>query len=152
MLALFSLSSQPVTSCLLASRKCCVDRLRPPDFAAPTQSGGSGSAEKACFRGHFLHAGLIGSNSGPASRRPPLGDIDDHPPDPSGIGLAFEGGTQVDDLVTRVDRYLKTATQPAADQLKIPRLEVTWTKRQRLDVNSARAMPVTRAVSGSVVT
>jgi hypothetical protein len=29
-LALFSLSSQPVTSCLLASRKCCVDRMRPP--------------------------------------------------------------------------------------------------------------------------
>ena len=29
-MALFSLSSQPVTSCLLASRKCCVDRLRPP--------------------------------------------------------------------------------------------------------------------------
>ena len=28
-MALFSLSSQPVTSCLLASRKCCVDRLRP---------------------------------------------------------------------------------------------------------------------------
>ena len=34
MLALFSLSSQPVTSCLLASRKCCVDRLRPPFFGA----------------------------------------------------------------------------------------------------------------------
>ena len=29
-MALFSLSSQPVTSCLLASRKCCVDRLRRP--------------------------------------------------------------------------------------------------------------------------
>ena len=32
-MALFSLSSQPVTSCLLASRKCCVDRLRPPSVA-----------------------------------------------------------------------------------------------------------------------
>ena len=31
-MALFSLSSQPVTSCLLASRKCCVDRLRRPEL------------------------------------------------------------------------------------------------------------------------
>ena len=46
MLALFSLSSQPVTSCLLASRKCCVDRLRPPRIAAPTPETGRFDALK----------------------------------------------------------------------------------------------------------
>ena len=58
MLALFSLSSQPVTSCLLASRKCCVDRLRPPvfrelgtgrpDLSYPSRKGKKGG--QATFR------------------------------------------------------------------------------------------------------
>ncbi len=57
MLALFSLSSQPVTSCLLASRKCCVDRLRPPEFEEMTQFTGFQRARRSRFRGHFLHSG-----------------------------------------------------------------------------------------------
>jgi len=48
-LALFSLSSQQVTSCLLASRKCCVDRMRPPLTLAQslTQSGFNRAQESA---------------------------------------------------------------------------------------------------------
>ena len=41
------------------------------------------------------------------SRRPPLGDVDDDPPYPTALGLAFEGDTQIGDLVPRVDRHLR---------------------------------------------